>query len=85
MRGPSPILITAALSIAVFIGAIGVHLGNTFTRTAPGAVQALEPVSPRAYLPDRGRGRQRKTRLARFAARIRHTRECDFHRLVNAG
>ena len=51
MRGPSPILITAALSIAVFIGAIGVHLGNTFTRTAPGAVQALEPVSPRAYLP----------------------------------
>lgn len=51
MRGPSPILITAALSIAVFIGAIGVHLGNTFTRSAPIAVQALEPVAPRAYLP----------------------------------
>ena len=51
MRGYSPILISAALSVAVLIVAIGMHLGTTFS-TTPTIVRAdLVPVELPSYVP----------------------------------
>lgn len=51
MRGTSPILVTAALSIAGFVVATGVHYGNLSAgeRVVIDST-ALEPVEPRNYL-----------------------------------
>lgn len=50
MRGPSPILITAALSLAVLIAAAGVYLGNSIGATTTIVEGQLEPALPRTYL-----------------------------------
>lgn len=50
MRGTSPILVTAALSIAGLIVAVGVHLGNSVTPKVAYNPADLEPVETRDYI-----------------------------------
>lgn len=47
-RGSSPTLITAALSLAVLLAAIGMHLGGTFGKKV--VMPILQPVSAPQYL-----------------------------------
>lgn len=50
MRGTSPILVSAALSIAGFIVAIGMHVGGRMQAATIENPTALEPVEQRTYL-----------------------------------
>lgn len=50
MRGTSPILVTAALSIAGLVIAIGVYLGTTTTPQVAIDPASLDPVEPRNYV-----------------------------------
>lgn len=50
MRGTSPILVTAALSVAGLIVATGVYFGNRSNGAPYVTAPLLEPVEPRSYL-----------------------------------
>jgi hypothetical protein len=49
-RGYSPILVTAALSVALFVSAAGMQLGKTFAKPLPLDPATLDPVEMPSYL-----------------------------------